>query len=100
RHTLLLHSFPTRRSSDLLLCGATIFCESDFGFTLENCERSAQFVRGIGDEPALAFKGCVETIEKPVEGCGEAAEFILRILNGKADRKSTRLNSSHVAISY
>ena len=68
----------------VLLCGATIFCESDFGFTLENCERSAQFVRGIGDEPALAFKGCVETIEKPVEGCGEAAEFILRILNGKA----------------
>ena len=68
----------------VLLCRATIFCESDFRFTLKNCERSAQFVRGISDEPALAFKGRVETIEKPVEGCGEAAELVLRILNGKA----------------
>src|SRR5882724_1325514 len=68
----------------VLLRRATIFCQSDFRFALKNCERSAQFVRGISDEPALAFKGRVETIEKPVEGCGEAAKLILRILNGKA----------------
>src|SRR5690625_6293798 len=63
----VLHSFPTRRSSDLLLCAGAR------GRTLEV---------GVGSGRNLPFY--------PPQVRLTAIE----------DRKSTRLNSSHVAISY
>src|SRR5699024_12693019 len=78
-----LHSFPTRRSSDLqqiLYCA----CHDDYtlfdhisavtkdGFDVERAQRMAAF---------MLFSGL-------------GIPFI------QADRKSTRLNSSHVSISY
>src|SRR4029077_3522792 len=35
-------------------------------------------------EAALAFECCVEPVEKAIESCGEAAEFIARILDWQA----------------
>src|SRR5690625_6486022 len=67
-HIRELHSFPTRRSSDLLQSPEGWFCP------------------GIGQQ--TSFSGC----NKPPPG--------YRSVRSSRDRKSTRLNSSHVAISY
>src|SRR5690625_7872448 len=79
-HHCVLHSFPTRRSSDLIVEGM-------------------HGVYKYGTASATQIPG--------IEICGKTgtAENFTRI-NGKRvqltdqDRKSTRLNSSHVAISY
>src|SRR5690349_23328703 len=60
-----LHSFPTRRSSDLPL----------------------------GARPVLDDERLAETLRQPLTH--QAREDV-----GRTDRKSTRLNSSHVEISY
>src|SRR5207253_4805212 len=86
-----LHSFPTRRSSDL-------------------AERAKSLWSGEIDRHAV-----LEVREALEDGSGGAARFALDAADdvqhhGRAvrrlvarpvrDRKSTRLNSSHVAISY
>src|SRR5437899_3370077 len=70
-----LHSFPTRRSSDLPLPG------------------SAQGM------DAAAVEGAVELLLLPVV---RLTNLCLPHLerSGRGDRKSTRLNSSHLGISY
>src|SRR5207249_10505080 len=75
-----LHSFPTRRSSDLTnqfaTDGQTIFLA----------------MRGKSDEPTLWD---MRDLQRVFE------RFIKPFLkNVELDRKSTRLNSSHVSISY
>src|SRR5437870_10829335 len=72
-----LHSFPTRRSSDLLARGGI---ESK---QIAGIVRGEKQVPGGGQDPCDAF-----------------AVADLMVPNDIADRKSTRLNSSHVAISY
>src|SRR5205814_9054777 len=79
-----LHSFPTRRSSDL---GArenslTLAIGSTVG---RGCRgRSSSSLRGSGANPSA-----LRTSRTPVGLSGEWR-----------DRKSTRLNSSHLGISY
>src|SRR5207302_11365738 len=68
------HSFPTRRSSDLGSRGSSDSCQHRF--VQEDTAADAQRSRW-----ALAF----------------CPQFFL---HRQADRKSTRLNSSHVKISY
>src|SRR5437660_7819467 len=68
-----LHSFPTRRSSDLRRRGST------------GCGWSAA---------AAAAAAATAPAERRRCACTHASA------GGRADRKSTRLNSSHVAISY
>src|SRR5258708_37838690 len=63
---------------------ANFFGEGDFRFALKNCQRRAQLVRSVSDEAALAFECGVEPVEKAIESCGQAAEFILRILDWQA----------------
>src|SRR5436305_8489717 len=67
-----LHSFPTRRSSDLLA---------------EHRER------GEGPRPSRADDRL--RLDPPLRGRGRSSRS-----RSSADRKSTRLNSSHVRISY
>src|SRR5205807_7986745 len=84
RHHRTLHSFPTRRSSDLtrlepgtaaaLLCWC---CERDHS----DCPRDGAAF-GTEQEPGL----------RTVDG--------LELEDHGRDRKSTRLNSSHLVISY
>src|SRR5690606_41591835 len=72
-----LHSFPTRRSSDL---SAQPACQP-FPFV---------------PQEGRAFNGSV----KQVECRPQAAQPDAHLVHAFGDRKSTRLNSSHVKISY
>src|SRR5439155_24237798 len=70
-HHQHLHSFPTRRSSDLF------------------------------DQPKSWRWSSGSSFEKNSEKPSTRSAFVTRMKTGKRiDRKSTRLNSSHVAISY
>src|SRR5262245_65154348 len=82
-----LHSFPTRRSSDL-----------DAGLGIDD----------EGLEPASVFDGLAigDGLEPPLRGdtafatCSGCAGAEQRRHHEQRDRKSTRLNSSHLGISY
>src|SRR5207253_10013123 len=88
-----LHSFPTRRSSDL-----------QAGRPARHHGRDQPRPRGgVGDAGPAVGRGRVATPQDstPVtlaDRC-RAIELLLLDVDG-VDRKSTRLNSSHVAISY
>src|SRR5699024_12676159 len=79
-YPLYLHSFPTRRSSDLLL-------------PLDDCLQCVDGVRvGIDGSYIEAELAQIQRVA-PV-GTPHFKRFT------RLDRKSTRLNSSHVSISY
>src|SRR5207249_12148764 len=87
-----LHSFPTRRSSDL---------RNPDVFELAR----AKSARLLGDLLALlaTLKGIPAGYSKDLQEdkalLFDACDTLAVVLNSK-DRKSTRLNSSHVSISY
>src|SRR5439155_3628588 len=93
-----LHSFPTRRSSDLVAMGfGTTSDEMDYptmrGHILDEAKKMfrPEFLNRLDD--IVVFR----SLTKP---------DLIQILDleieklSQRDRKSTRLNSSHVAISY
>src|SRR5205814_9857292 len=81
-HNSLLHTIPTRRSSDLLFAVAF----------------------GSADKPVCRIADC-DTCENPCHH-QRPVEMMLpedvlgSIITTGLDRKSTRLNSSHLGISY
>src|SRR5690625_5801435 len=75
-----LHSFPTRRSSDLEGRPALTDLEVAEGFDRVDVLRLVASVEPSSEHPI--------------------ARAIVEAAEAEADRKSTRLNSSHVAISY
>src|SRR5437870_9061770 len=79
-----LHSFPTRRSSDLTFAEIEAFAAC-CRFT--NCTH--------GREPGCAVQAAIQTGALDL---GRLENW--RKVQRELDRKSTRLNSSHVAISY
>src|SRR5690606_41580742 len=82
-----LHSFPTRRSSDL---GGAVFAVRDAGLELELHRRLRR-----PDRPGRGQKRRLRRLR------GGAAHGAMELaLLERTDRKSTRLNSSHVKISY
>src|SRR5690606_41362795 len=100
-HDLLpyLHSFPTRRSSDLRCCAQT---RRDAPQLVEN--KNSQPLRPHGPSarslpqvPPLAYCIARPGIPRRAARRDEVQLVIERYLG---DRKSTRLNSSHVKISY
>src|SRR5690606_40662138 len=94
------HSFPTRRSSDLAAMPASLRIElfrmnargcpfdGDFVMIALHYLRDPAWTKRNGINPAFV----AQTIEQNSERTTLAHVF--------ADRKSTRLNSSHVKISY
>src|SRR5690606_41659058 len=79
-----LHSFPTRRSSDLLATTGALQCETHlflFKLTVFHGQNASPWT-STSSPPAGGFpsRHCVAGVSR--------------------DRKSTRLNSSHVEISY
>src|SRR5699024_12655908 len=94
RHPRALPSFPTRRSSDL--------SRSHLRTTLRKCDpgphdlKEMRFRRGGGGRG-----GGPSGVDVRGER-GDLAEVavVLGVVEAVADRKSTRLNSSHVSISY
>src|SRR5699024_11921589 len=95
----LLHSFPTRRSSDLAL---SMYLD-DREFTYESKPllfRDYFPYRNIlpGERNITIFQA--SSSSKPVELYAAKESFKPGVLYSILDRKSTRLNSSHVSISY
>src|SRR5699024_12411510 len=83
-HPRYLHSFPTRRSSDLQAIAKRVKQgELSIDDIDENIIADNLFTAGINDPDLL------------IRTSGE-----VRLSNFLLDRKSTRLNSSHVSISY
>src|SRR5207253_10813682 len=80
---LELHSFPTRRSSDL----------EKFS-SMSSCSKAPRGLFAPGQ------KDPVEQIGRVFTAIAISPSESLRQLSTREDRKSTRLNSSHVAISY
>src|SRR5699024_12241621 len=95
RHPRPLPSFPTRRSSDL----AAVSARRLEGPTAERSVGRGQLpiqavLFDLDDtllDTASAFAAAVAAI---------ATEFLPALPAERQDRKSTRLNSSHVSISY
>src|SRR5688500_19800045 len=80
----LLHSFPTRRSSDL--CTQSITGWARRPVRSATCVAQRCWVMSNGD---------VKQSQRPLTGAG------MRCAQGQlTDRKSTRLHSSHLVISY
>src|SRR5690606_41762189 len=95
-----LHFFPTRRSSDL--AGMDGFVSKPFNIDVLVSEmmRAIAETRNIGEGP----RPIVEAGGGENDDEEEPSLLAQRALNGMLDeledRKSTRLNSSHVKISY
>src|SRR5439155_19934726 len=89
---LHLHSFPTRRSSDLHLA----FLDPRLAFPLDPSWATFLWERGRSAQEIERLKVWCFVPDQRVEALEEAEADQDTI----ADRKSTRLNSSHVAISY
>src|SRR5205814_8787943 len=86
-----LHSFPTRRSSDLVIWQRD--ANSYALRSLEHCTTQPRILNVTGAE-VLTVR---ETAAFFAQRFGKPARFTG--IEG-ADRKSTRLNSSHLGISY
>src|SRR5690606_40503409 len=85
-----LHSFPTRRSSDLL--GDAVFDVGHGSFPMRRYNKTAVGERWRGRKfSGMWFR------ERRCMGVAFRDPARFRVI---ADRKSTRLNSSHVKISY
>src|SRR5207253_11089755 len=92
-----LASFPTRRSSDLVVGGYTkekIALRRAIGMGYD----TAEYIRVIRKGRAVPAQG---PIPPDVVGYDPKLRTAAQLYDpAAADRKSTRLNSSHVAISY
>src|SRR5207253_10030158 len=94
----LLHSLPTRRSSDLEIQLTDAIqnlnqIQRVFGYEFEGQRYD------VGEK--LGFiETTIEFALQKEELRDELLKFMAQKLDTQSDRKSTRLNSSHVAISY
>src|SRR5699024_12304406 len=93
------HSFPTRRSSDLLMTAYFLFAWIHSYNNEQKVEEHVQIqmelddLKQILDDPKLYTS---QTDRKKIKKYADQTKSITLY----EDRKSTRLNSSHVSISY
>src|SRR5690606_41009257 len=91
---LNIHSFPTRRSSDLKVAGLSVYINPEVPY-IQNYNQNE-----------LIPKASYNSSKRPFECPEIILIYSLYLLNFGIhtifykDRKSTRLNSSHVKISY
>src|SRR5690606_40238856 len=90
-HYRHLHSFPTRRSSDLAL-----FMKKK-GIHDSKSLREHYFSKGYKSKIFDNFRHSLIVF---MESSTISATYGLSLIENFQDRKSTRLNSSHVTISY
>src|SRR5690606_41709734 len=93
-----LPAFPTRRSSDLLGAGAEDARQSERGGLGQHAARGVlQRLHDVevGEDGGALLDGDVDLTRDLDGGAGVGVHPPERV-----DRKSTRLNSSHVKISY
>src|SRR5699024_11717781 len=93
-HIHHLHSFPTRRSSDLLIKNAFLIMiiSPGYSFLIIVSLVSVYFIMKFIPALFFIFGGITYAFITTWLG--------LHAFNNVKDRKSTRLNSSHVSISY
>src|SRR5699024_11606307 len=92
---LVLHSFPTRRSSDL----RTSLSELIFPYTSGIGVISKSLPKDKAYNSSLSYS--VVVLRSVIRSsCSPSDTFINSVSPYTTDRKSTRLNSSHVSISY
>src|SRR5204863_2435506 len=87
-----LHSFPTRRSSDLATVARPKVGTQDVHRTRGHFDTSSRFMRQFDHELFHQHRDVLAAIAQRRED--------IPVLVEQLDRKSTRLNSSHVEISY
>src|SRR5690606_39445371 len=96
--SLHLHSFPTRRSSDLVRGvhpfnvegGICLGVTQPLGFSQHRIERQPARLHFAQDE-----------VGRSIDDAGDPVDAVRsKAFAHRLDRKSTRLNSSHVKISY
>src|SRR5699024_12714403 len=99
-HLLHLHSFPTRRSSDLLIPINIPRLIDNQGLMLEQY----RFVP-FNEATRFEMDSNNNKLDEYIEACSNIVAKIIRKyglekkFGGLVDRKSTRLNSSHVSTS-
>src|SRR5690606_39285467 len=95
----VVHPFPTRRSSDLAAREA-LMAEVRSGLAqVENLLREA--ADASGDKASELRESALEGLRRASDVLNDAQDSVVRHSRAAArDRKSTRLNSSHVKISY
>src|SRR5205807_8559738 len=86
------HSFPTRRSSDLVEGGVSNGPQG-------RCYSEDLHFRGENGKIRLSFLS-VKACMRPGMNIRKFATITILVFSSFADRKSTRLNSSHLVISY
>src|SRR5438045_2703719 len=91
-----LHSLPTRRSSDLF---AAIAAEVGAILVADIAHIAGLIVGGAHPSPVGQADVITTTTHKTLRG-PRGAMIMSRAEHASADRKSTRLNSSHLGISY
>src|SRR5690606_41647959 len=91
-----LHSFPTRRSSDLAAVWMIVSNNSPQGAAFFNSSNSLVGYLLKQQADVVQFFSLAEANEALTNENAEALQKLLLL----QDRKSTRLNSSHVKISY
>src|SRR5690606_42018069 len=93
-----LHSFPTRRSSDL---GAMPYAQLHYPFDARpKRELNHNFPADFIAEGVDQTRGWFYTLHALGVMLFDSVAYKTVVSNGLVDRKSTRLNSSHVKISY
>src|SRR5207249_11825119 len=96
---LLLHSFPTRRSSDLSTQDGGLWLGKAYGGPGDYWKRDPLHHLSHGATSLQVARFFLLLEQGRLVNPQYSAE-IKEILSKPADRKSTRLNSSHVSISY
>src|SRR5205814_10654270 len=93
-----LHSFPTRRSSDLgtALNFGFVILEVIFGIFAHSLALVADAGHNMGDVLGLVLAWVASILARSAP----TARRTYGLRSSSIDRKSTRLNSSHLGISY
>src|SRR5207249_10000246 len=89
------HSFPTRRSSDLERRGNSMYGRRAFKEAATSFHFAAELFAKTPPDPRADIRALLNDYVRAVE----TKDLDLLRRRGR-DRKSTRLNSSHVSISY
>src|SRR5207249_9942982 len=111
-----LHSFPTRRSSDLYLVSKPTTCQrhsppvaaeatSRPANSRRAVSRAATTISRVASAGMRSWRAgrsgaMVSSVERSIRLLLVMRNFLPHTLTSLRDRKSTRLNSSHVSISY
>src|SRR5690606_41861456 len=95
-----LQSFPTRRSSDLAAMAAVLPAPSGAGWLSRIVREAAEGGGGVASKIGKTGVGALDNAAAHVAALPKVSGGTALAAHVTPDRKSTRLNSSHVTSSY